>query len=304
VIAPEVVKGNNIKHNNNNNNNNKIIMVSPLSSRIINLEAKAKIKNNSSQNQDTNKKNNQLPWQLESRRKRISGYTADRESPSQRTAIATDKRVRAQQVEANAKKKKVEEQNFQAFNVKEDLAECGVKYLPRPHGGAFPILDGSIDMSHVELVMASNYKSDIDQNVRSDQPTYAYRDNSSVYASLIDQAKPYYKEGIGRKVVGFVRRNDNSYSFASCSTGESSSQNIDSDECEDDTALLSPASILRKQETEQLEKSTAPANHDSTSNQNSTAAVNQMFSISKTKSTTLESALFNCESAKRYETQQ
>jgi len=83
-------------------------MVSPLSSRIYNLEAKAKIKNLKPSLTNDSK----LPWQIENRRKRISGYIADKESES--VVVNTQKQHRAEQVESLAKRRKVEQQNFKA----------------------------------------------------------------------------------------------------------------------------------------------------------------------------------------------
>ena len=123
-------------------------MVSPISSRIYNLEAKARIKSHFKTNV-----NNNLPWQIENRTKKISGYTADRES-SPALFVNAEKNLRAEQVEAFAKKRKIEELNYQAYNAKNDLVNAGIEFVPKSKA----LLEGTIDMKNVELVMSSKYR--------------------------------------------------------------------------------------------------------------------------------------------------
>jgi hypothetical protein len=219
-------------------------MVTPLSSRIISLEAKVKIKNTSYRKHAASTK---MPWQLESRRKRISGYTADRDSPSQ--VVPAEKRFRAEQVELNAKRRKIEEGNFQAHNVKKDLANAnmnsGVKCCPKARN----LVAGSIDISNVELVMAKDHKPDIVRDVRLGWDKRAYVDTFSAYASLMDAVKPLYKDSHFK--AGFQRRAQwtsahKASSTTSCSTGVFGSLNIDS-EYEDD-AILTPSLLMGQDE--------------------------------------------------------
>lgn len=157
-------------------------MVSPLSSRIFNLEAKAKIKTSA-----TAAVNAKIPWHIENRRKRISGYTADGESRSH--SVNAEKQLRADQVEANAKKRKVEESNFQAYNVKNDLANAGIKYSPRSR--ALPV--GMIDMSKVELIMSSKYQPDyLSQNNTDNQDSTFMDYNAELFSSMISETRHFY----------------------------------------------------------------------------------------------------------------
>ena len=164
-------------------------MVSPLSSRIYNLEAKAKIKNLKPSLTNDSK----LPWQIENRRKRISGYIADKESES--VVVNTQKQHRAEQVESLAKRRKVEQQNFKAHNVKNELAAAGIDFVPRSR--AFP--EGSIDMSCVELITSSKFDARC-----SKAPSNLERspfETMQDCAALFEMAKPHYKYGKnGRKV--------------------------------------------------------------------------------------------------------
>jgi len=210
-------------------------MVSPLSSRIINLEAKAKI--NKDFKPPSHHKMHKPPWQLESRRKRISGYIADRESPTE--VIQTEKQMRANQIETNVKKRKVEELNFQAHNVKKDLAIAGMKYSPRSR--ALPI--GSIDMSNVELVTASNYVSDITPSPSEGSPTNntsyvapsSSFENMSTYVSLIEATKIFYKGGRTRRQHIQTFASTTPRSSSSSTTGQSAS--LEDDETASSTSL-------------------------------------------------------------------
>jgi hypothetical protein len=229
-------------------------MVSPLSSRIINLEAKAKIKKDYKASRFNASK---LPWQLESRRQRISGYTADREGSTQ--VVTTEKQIRANLVEASAKKRKIEELNFQAHNVKKDLANADMTYAPRSR--ALPA--GVIDMSNVELVMASKYVSDIDPNIDliNYQDSNSDTDNSSSgasscsyisttslenissYMSLIEEARSFYKGGPKQKRHRTMKRFTNNTtthgSSTSTGTGTSTDPSTTNSMCSSTTSLSS-----------------------------------------------------------------
>jgi hypothetical protein len=273
-------------------------MVTPLSSRIIDLEAKVKIKNASNHKHVASTK---LPWQLESRRKYISGYTADTDSHSQ--IVPAKKRFRAEQVEANAKRRKIEEENFQAHNIKKDLANAnskvntGVKYSPRARN----LANDSIDISNVNLVMAKDYRPDIVRDIRLDWNMRAYNNSFSAYASLIDTAKPFYKDNGHR--TGFQRISQwksthRAFDTASRSTGESSSLNIDN-EYEYDT-ILTPSALLGQNEL--LERQSAghdDAVFEKSKQTVSCSAVTRILTATKTDSMTLESALIDCQSTSR-----
>ena len=198
-------------------------MVSPLSSRIYNLEAKVKIKNPSQA-----RKSYKLPWQIENRRKRISGYIADRESPSM--VVNAEKQLRAKQIQGHAKKRKNEEQHFEAHNVKNDLANAGINFVPRSR--ALP--EGSIDMSNVELIMSSNYSPV--KRPRTDTTSDNCRSSIDVmsdYLSLIDATKDHYKVNKMNKKNEKVMNKALSTTSTISTTGDSS-PSCDSDYFEDD----------------------------------------------------------------------
>ncbi len=159
-------------------------MVSPLSSRIINLEAKVKIKKRIKEPDNSN-----FPWQLESRKKRISGYTADGEGVLHE--VSSEKRLNAEKVEANAKRRRTEEKNFQAHNVQNDLAAAGKVYIPRSR--ALPL--GTVDMSRVELVTSSKYQEEsaaADTKGDSLNNTMSAYEEHSAYASLFEASTAFY----------------------------------------------------------------------------------------------------------------
>lgn len=120
-------------------------MVLPLSSRILKAEAKARSSG----------------FTLASKsKKRVSGYSADRsdqESPpaTLSTTMEKTKEKRAQHVEQCAKRKRVEEANFQAFNARNDLAQAGVKCQPGIFGRSRALPQGHIDMDTVDLIVVS-----------------------------------------------------------------------------------------------------------------------------------------------------
>ncbi len=141
-------------------------MVSPLSSRILNAEAKANINGR-----------NSIPYRplhvnvvksLQMQRKRgVSGYSADHdistsgspigsESPTSTSGISLNmhKEQRANHVEAQARRKRIAELNYQAFNVKSDLSKAGISSLPFI-GRQKALPPGSVDMSTTELIIAT-----------------------------------------------------------------------------------------------------------------------------------------------------
>ncbi len=189
-------------------------MVSPLSSRLVTLTLKAKIK--SSTASSVNASNSKIPWHIENRRKRISGYTADGERSGSQ-AVNAEKQLRADQVEAHAKKRKIEEKNFQAHNVKNDLAKAGIEYSPRSR--ALPV--GTIDMSKVELVMSSKYKPEQHSQTNGigghDQEDISALYSTETFASLISSTRHFYN-GRRKKFRSSSQRVENSESVTSTTT--------------------------------------------------------------------------------------
>jgi hypothetical protein len=141
-------------------------------------------------------------WQRRAK-KRVSGYTADRsegESPPA-SLYSVDKEsgqkeMRARQVESLAKRRKIEESNFQAFNVKNDLAKAGIHSLPgtRSH----PLPRGSVDMDKVQLVKSSKETPYVgDQTVSNDvkgnrTPDWHLQHRIEDYSDLYKQVHHFY----------------------------------------------------------------------------------------------------------------
>jgi PAS domain-containing protein len=135
-------------------------MVSLLSSRIMNAEAKA-----NSKYRPLTAANVLGEWgQLRGAKKRDaststsngsgsgSGYSADR-SESPPDSLSSMQHSTTTTYESLVKKRKTEVDTFQAFNVKNDLAKAGVQCLPGLRSRALP--RGSVDMSRVKLVLSS-----------------------------------------------------------------------------------------------------------------------------------------------------
>jgi hypothetical protein len=199
-------------------------MVSPLSSRIYNLEAKARIKNFKHLSKIPEAT---LPWQIENRTKRISGYIADRESPS--VVVNAEKQNRADMTEAHAKKRKNEELNFQAYNVKNDLASAGVDFVPRSK--ALP--EGSIDMSGVTHIMSSQYtESETDKCESNPDLCKTSYELSTDYCNLVEASKVFYNTNVKRKkiVPKFPKNVSKALSFTS-STTNGTSTSLSSSPC-------------------------------------------------------------------------
>ena len=253
-------------------------MVSPLSSRIYNLEAKVKIKNSTQ-----TRKSYKLPWQIENRRNRISGYVADRDSPSM--VVNSEKQLRAEQVQGHAKKRKTEEQNFEAHNVKNDLANAGVNFVPRSRA----LLEGSIDMSNVELIMSSNYSPENKKSSTVVATSGGSDDRSSIndvtsdYSSLIDATKDHYKADKTNKKNERKVRNKalSTTSTTGSTTGDSSP--CDSDYFEDDHFVTA---------------STLPGLAEKVKTFKHSSAISDFLASSKNNFMNLHEALAICKSAR------
>ena len=209
-------------------------MVSPISSRIYNLEAKARIKSHFKTNV-----NNNLPWQIENRTKKISGYTADRES-SPALFVNAEKNLRAEQVEAFAKKRKIEELNYQAYNAKNDLVNAGIEFVPKSKA----LLEGTIDMKNVELVMSSKYRRNYSSNIQnhSIRDTYFFEMMNDC-VGLFEISKDFYRShGKQRKIRTSLHKVTSSTSGTSGTGTSLSSSPCDSESEEEttSTAYLMP----------------------------------------------------------------
>ena len=171
-----------------------------------------------------------LPIKPRQPRVRPSGYTADQESNASSsiysgaglvvlgdsTGMATfkmdtssdnpTKDRRASQIAEHSRKRKVEELNYSALTVKEDLELAGksYKYAAQLRSRALPV--GSVDMSKVRLVTAGTY--DGMQQCKAQQPAItslggegddthndiinAARPSKNVYDALIADTRQHY----------------------------------------------------------------------------------------------------------------
>ena len=99
-------------------------MVSPLSTRLLNLEAKA-----GSASYAQFAKNNQisrLEWRQLAQAKSVSGYSADKESiHSNNVTTSVEKEQRAKLIGLASQKRKKDELHYQAASARSTLAQGG-----------------------------------------------------------------------------------------------------------------------------------------------------------------------------------
>jgi hypothetical protein len=210
-------------------------MVPPLSSRILNIEAKATI--------NPFITINPLPFDHVVR-KRVSGYSADRESPEEED-VSESKQNRAHQVEVNAKRRRIDELIFQAINIKADLERVGIHYVPttRPHFHGH----GNVDMSTVKLVTVSKSRPYIEEgHGRNGHHGHNLSDSAffSDVQTLLQSCQHHYNNVKGRLTEETRHLKDNKETDASSGTTSTDSTNLS--DSEDGESIDTPA---RFQET-------------------------------------------------------
>jgi hypothetical protein len=248
-------------------------MVSPLSSRILNLEAKARIKNYrpAHHQHDSPPSNRNQSWQVKKdKRHRISGYSADAESKS--FVVNMDKQNRAAQVEAQANKRRKLDLDFQAFNVRKDLANAGIQCNPGLVGRSRALPAGSIDMRFVRLVTVSKDSPYDEEEDLEDSPVPQYTNYISDYTSVLKDCQQFYTQ----LKQGHRIKCHTPYSLSGSETTSSSSTPLSESDNEEDSSFAIPAKVF-------------------TSNNGTIRCCNEMLSeiISKSDSKylTMESAL-------------
>ena len=220
-------------------------MVSPLSSRILNLEAKAKINIRAPVTHNT---------------KRTSGYSADKESTKTSEDIQPKKQDRVNQVESQAKKRKLEELNFQAANAREDLRQNGIQCLPGLIGRSRALPVGAVDMSTVKLIVRSKGQpchEAITETSLEEIPS------GNTYDDLLNACKSFYE------ISGpMTPADDNAANYhgrppsttSTITSGESFVPTSDADSDSEDTPLVIPARLTEK--TCKKERSTEKVQQD------------------------------------------
>lgn len=207
-------------------------MVSTISTRIIKAEAKANLKQTSFAS--TTFANHKIP-----KKKRTSGYSADKDSPASSVCSMTReaKSLRAQAVEENAKRRKIEELNYQASNANRDI-QAGVdltknvsnlyvdEYAASPHSKIMT----SIDKGNVQRIYSNGY--DPNNNSLAEESNF---DGKEVdYSDLLYSCQHFYcsngpiptpseeeTNGI-RAPRRFEKFSNHSYSTLSSESGSSS----------------------------------------------------------------------------------
>jgi len=234
-------------------------MVSPLSSRILNAEAKANIKGgHNTCYRPLLSQSVMESWERQ-RKRGISGYSADRERDNASSPLSVQcsfqKRMRTNIVEAQAKRRRTEELNYQAYNVKNDLSTAGVSSLPFL-GRQKALPPGSVDMSSVELIIATKdspyYSNDYcagdDRTEQGAGATFNQRqelDNFQNYTALLDSCQSFYTGKLPTPSGEAAFETQTSDSADSRNTGSSLSS-INSEDDQDVVPLQLPAKLVEE----------------------------------------------------------
>lgn len=254
-------------------------MVSPLSSRILNAEAKANIKGGNTCYRPLLSQSVMESWERQ-RKRGISGYSADRERDTASSPLSVQcsfqKQMRTNIVEAQAKRRRTEELNYQAFNVKNDLSTAGVSSLPFL-GRQKALPPGSVDMSRVELIIATKdspyysngYCADDDQTEQGACAPFNQRqelDNFQNYTALLDSCQSFYTGKIPTPSAYAAIENkmeaQTSDSADSRNTGSSPSS-ISSEDGQDVDLLQLPAKLVEENDA----SVTSNSDYDDTAHQ-------------------------------------
>jgi len=162
-------------------------MVSPLSTRLFNLEATA-----SSMNYPQFAKNNQMSRQgwhqlAHAKRKRLSGYSADKESVHSKSAITSvEKEKRANLIGLASKKRKKDELHYQAVSARSTLAQGGYLYKRSLLGTSRALLHEGIDMKATKLITVSK------DNPYEEKSEKVNAYDLSIYSEMVQSSKQFY----------------------------------------------------------------------------------------------------------------
>ena len=161
-------------------------MASPLNCRILNHQT-----NDSSMSLST--RNIKVIASSYGRgRKRISGYSVDGESISLH-ATSLDKQMRADHIEAHAKKRKTEENNYQALNARNDVKNTEISPSSRISCQSRVLSHESIDLSTVDLITVSKNRPYIPEKYNSEiNETNNHCIDSAMYIDLLEICRPFY----------------------------------------------------------------------------------------------------------------
>ena len=161
-------------------------MASPLNCRILNHQT-----NDSSMSLST--RNIKVIASSYGRgRKRISGYSVDGESISLH-ATSLDKQMRADHIEAHAKKRKTEENNYQALNARNEVKITGISPPSRISCQSRVLSHESIDLSAVDLITVSKNRPYIPEKYNSEtNETNNHCIDSAMYVDLLQITRPFY----------------------------------------------------------------------------------------------------------------
>lgn len=160
-------------------------MVSPLSTRLFNLEAKA----NSDNYHQFIRNFHQL-----AHAKRVSGYSADKESVQSNSAItSTEKENRAKSIGLASKKRKNDELHHQAASARSTLAQGGHLHKRSLQGSSRAFPQKGIDMKRAKLITVSRDNPYEEKTEKVD----VY--DPSIYSEMVESSKHFYSLG-GRRL--------------------------------------------------------------------------------------------------------
>ena len=202
-------------------------MAPPLNCRILNHQTNTSSMSLSTRNIKT------IASSYGRGRKRISGYSVDGESISLH-ATSLDKQMRADHIEAHAKKRKTEENNYQALNARNEVKITGISPPSRISCQSRVLSHESIDLSAVDLITVSKNRPYIPEKYNSEtNETNDHCIDSAMYVDLLQITRPFYA-----LTGGSIHRN-----ISNRSVSTSSSPSISGTDSDTNTYISPPKLI-------------------------------------------------------------
>jgi len=206
-------------------------MVSPLSTRLFNLEAKA-----SSINLPPFAKLKRQEWQKLARVKRISGYSADKESARSSGIYSMEKQMRANIVGMTAKKRKIDELHYQAATARSTLGRGDNSSTRSQTRRPSALPHGSIDTNAVKLITVSRNNPYTQEIPAKNEDEF----DLSIYSEMVQSCKQFYNIHGLTPLINDTKNSipNQEESIISCDATDSTKSNISSDTDSDDGTLV------------------------------------------------------------------
>jgi hypothetical protein len=207
-------------------------MVSPLSTRLFNLEAKA-----NSVNYPQFMKNNQISrqgWHQMAQAKRVSGYSADKESVQSNSVItSTEKENRAKSIGLTSKKRKNDELHYQAASARSTLTQGGHLHKRSLLGSSRAFPHEGIDTKRAKLIIVSR------DNPYEEKTEMVDVYDPSIYSEMVESSKHFYSL-VGRRLSNDRNTTIQSHEEGSNATNSTISSQLSDTESDNGTTYEIP----------------------------------------------------------------